>query len=273
MEKAVAYCAASHTLSELAREERARIGDKQATRNYHMQALSDELKQRAWAPLRADVNGETVFVIARVRKVYKPFTLDDVLARTHLIGSLTADSERSIDDVVAEFVLSEFTDEVPCGARITRKVGESVQRASEPLRTNDALRRVLELDEELKQLREPYRTSRKPHQKTKRLLETDLLQAVGDREESVDTTEGSYKLKCRAQTKEAKFSAKDVARAVKAASASFVEDHSLDERASSQTVSACQSEDFTSMLRKQLSEAAEETGETTSKSTLQCVRS
>lgn len=273
MEQAVAYCTASQTLSDLSREERSRIDDKQATRNYHMQLLTDELKQRDWTPLRADVNGEALFVLPRIRKAYKPFTLDDLLARTHMIGSLSADNDRSIDEVVADFVLAEYTEEVPCGARIVRKVGESVQRASESLHATEALQRVVELDDELKQLREPYRTSRKPHQKTKRLLEAELIQAMGDREESVDTTDGSYRLRCRMRTKEGTFSAKDVARAVKAASAHFVEGCSLEERASSQTVSACQSEDFTSLLRKQLTDAAEEASEASSKNTLQCVRS
>lgn len=273
MEKAIAYCAASQTIADLAREERGRISDKQTSRNYHMQLVADELKQRGWTPLRALVSGDSVFVLPRMRKAYKPFTLEDVLARTHLIGSLESDGERPIEEVLAEFILSEITEEVPCGARIARKVAEHVQHAAQPLRAVDALQRVLELDDELKQLREPFRTSRKPHQKTKRLLETDLMQAVGEREQSVDTSGGSYKLRCRARTTDGKFTAKDVARAVKTVSALFVEDHSLDEHATAPTVTAVKSADFTELLRKQLTEAADEAMEPTSKTTLQCVRS
>lgn len=254
------------------------VMDTHASRNYHLQILADELKARSWKPLHCSVNGKAVYVVARIRKAFKPFTLEGILQRTTALGSMSADGDKTIDEVVNEFILREYTELIPCGAHITRKVSSIEQQTAQPLTDRAALERVLELDAELKALRQSFRKSQKPHEKTKLLLEPDAMQAVGGTERDIATAGGrrelkweggQYKLQCRTRTSGGDYQdarhqdgniplRKAICRAIKMATEAFVEDHSLDHRASASTVHAMQGVEFGELLRQRLSESADD---------------
>ena len=272
MEKAVAYCTASQGLSALSRDERSSISDAVASRNYHLAALGEELEKHGWGPCSLTVNGEPVYVVARTRKVMKPFLLEDILVEVSSLGSLVVDGERSITDAITEHILRKYTEHVPCGARVTRKVPDAVRERCRALSNRTALEKVLELDERIAALKAPFKAMRKPHQKTKRLLESEVMENLGRQEATVDTPGGAFVLKCRTHTRPATFSAREIAAAVKEAAGSFVEGHSLDDRASTSTVDAVKCDEFADLLKTHLVQTAESAQEPQSQTKLQCVR-
>ena len=273
MEKAVAYCTASQGLSTLSRTERNAIADAQSARAYHIQTLSDELKAANWSPKQSTIGDAPMFVVPRTRKVVAQFTLEDILHDLHsTMHSVTENSERSIDELVAEHILQKYTEHVPCGARLTRKVSDDERAIAQPLTNTAALEKVVELDERLRALRQPFKDQRKPHQKTKRLLETEVMQNIGENEQTVNTGDGSFVLKCRTQRRPGKFSAREITRAVKEATSEFVEGHSLDDNASHATVAAMSCDEFVTLLASHLTQTASDAMEEETKVKLQCVR-
>lgn len=273
MEKAIAYCTATQGLGILLRDERNIVADAQSARTYHMQALTDELKASNWTPKIGAVGDAPIYVLPRTRKVVAPFTLKEVLGDLQAtIAEMTEDSERSIDEVVAELILQKYTQHIACGVRIVRKVSNEVREAARPVSNALALEKVVELDERLKTLRQPFKDKRKSHQKTKRLLEPDVMQTIGDIEQSVTTSDGSFVLKCRTHRRPGKFSAKELTRAVKDATVEFVEGHSLDDVASRATVHAVRCNEFVAILSNHLSQTADDALEDDAKVKLQCVR-
>lgn len=273
MEKAAAYCTATQGLSALARDERNAIADTQSARTYHLQVLADELEASGWTPKVGTFGDGPMFVLPRNRKVVAPFTLEEVLADLQAtMQSVSEDGERSVDDMIAETILQKYTEQVPCGARLARKVSEDVRISAQPLINASALQKVVELDERLKTLRQPFKEQRKPHQQTKRLLEPDVMQTLGESERTVSTGGGSFVLKCRTHRRPGKFSAKELARAVKDATAEFVEGHSLDDVASRATVNAVKCDEFVTLLSGHLTHTASDALEAETKVKLQCVR-
>lgn len=270
--KAAAYCTATQGLSVLSRDERNSISDAQASRNYHMSLLSEELEKGGWIPLVCVVEGEAVYVVPRLRKVVKPFSLEDIMEELGSLSSLPTDSERGITEIVTEHILRNYTEHVPCGGRLTRKVSDQVRDTARPLSQRATLQKVMELDNRIAELRAPFRAQRKPHQKAKRLLEADVMQNLGTREETVLTQSGPFVLRCRTHTRPSKFSVRDIAAAVKDATSHFVEGHSLDDRASASTVHAVQCEEFVDLLKSHLVQSSESAREPETKTKLQCVR-
>lgn len=272
MQNATAYCDAVHTLTELSRNEKSVIADTVSRRDYHMQALTDELKARSWVPLKGIVDGAVFYIVPRLKKIVRPFTVDDILTRATNFQTIACDDERSIRDAIVDLLTEGIVEQVPSKARITKKVSDDVAETAPLITDGLSLCKVLELEQQLKALRDPFKSQKKPLHKTRRLLEPDVMDAVGEIERGVDTPTGKYVLKRRANTQQSKFSLTDLTKVVREVTDSFLEEHSLDAQAKRQTISAISNGDFGDRLQKQISSSATEAEEPHTKLKLQCVR-